>query len=166
MNVNLHSAASDVFPSRAHVVLHVPTTQHTAWVHILEPGEELLGRTLGDVNYDVESATVAHAHHQFHGTTFAGGLENFVDERDKCGHAFEREALAAQIALLQNLLEEVSPYELIQHVFLIHGGWGAFHALPNPAAPLRIADVHELRAHRAAVHAAGFTGEFAFDPQL
>src|SRR5712692_3638848 len=51
-------------------------------------------------------------------------------------------------------------------MFLVHGGLGGLHALLDPAAPLGIADVHELRAHRAAVHAARFAGEFAFHPQL
>src|SRR5712692_5030038 len=166
VDVNLRSAASYVFTGRTHVVLHVPAAEHTARVHILEAGENLLRRAPGDVNHDVEPAAVAHAHHQLHGAAFAGGLENFVHERDESGHALERKAFGAEIALLQNLLEQLSPDELIQHVSLIHGGLGTFHVFLDPVAPLGIADVHELRTQSTAVHAARFVSEFAFYPQV
>ena len=42
------------------------------------------------------------------------GVENFVDQRDERGDAFEREALAAEIALLHDLLEDVGADEQIE----------------------------------------------------
>ncbi len=43
---------------------------------------------------------------------------------------------------------------------------GAFHAFLDPAAALRIADVHELGADGATVGLPGLLGEIAFDLQL
>ena len=48
-----------------------------------------------------------------------GGVENFVDQRNEGGDAFEREALAAEIALLHDLLEDVGAGEQVEDASLV-----------------------------------------------
>ncbi len=62
---------------------------------------------------------MAHAHDEFDGAEAGGGVENFVDQRDEGGDAFEREALAAEIALLHDLLEDVGADEQVEDALLV-----------------------------------------------
>ena len=48
-----------------------------------------------------------------------GGGEELVEERDEDGEAFEREALGAEIALLDDLLEEVGADEVGEDALLV-----------------------------------------------
>ena len=81
-------------------------------------------------------------------------------------HAFEREALIAEIAILQNLLKNIGADQLIENILLIDRSGRAFQSLLNPAAPLRVGDVNELRAHRPAIDTASLFGELALDHQV
>ena len=38
---------------------------------------------------DVEASAMAHAHDEFDGAELSGGVENFVDQRNERGDAFE-----------------------------------------------------------------------------
>ena len=84
---------------------------------------------------------MAHAHDQFDGAEAGGCVENFVDQRDEGGDAFEREALAAEITLLHDLLENVGADEQVENALLDFFcnfetlRW-RFHLLVNPAAAL------------------------------
>ena len=165
VNVNLRPRPGHVFAGRAHVIFHVAAAQNAARIDVFKSGKNFFGRALGHLHNHVQPAAMAHAHDQFHRALLPGGVQNLIHQRDQGGHAFERKALAAQIALLQHLLEEIGPDQLVEHPLLVHRGLRPFHALLDPAPPFRVGDVHELRADGAAVDAAGFFGEFAFDPQ-
>ena len=65
MDVNLATAARDVFAGRAHVIFHVAGTEDAARIDVFESGEDFLGRALGDVGDDVEASAMAHAHDEF-----------------------------------------------------------------------------------------------------
>ena len=163
--MNFRPRAGHIFAGRAHVIFHVAATQNAARINILKPCEDFLRRAPGHLHNNVQAATMAHAHHQFHRTLLPGRIQNFIHQRDHGGHAFEREPLAAQVALLQHLLEQISPDQLVEHAPLVHSGLGPFHAFLDPATPLRVGNMHELRAHGAAIDPARFIREFAFDPQ-
>ena len=98
---------------------------------------------------------------------FGGAVEQLVEEGDEGGDAFEREALGAEIARLDDLLEDVGAGEQI-------AGCAAgrrqaepdFEALRDPLAAFAVGDVHELRADGAGVEAAGLGGEFVVEVEL
>jgi hypothetical protein len=75
-------------------------------------------------------------------------------------------ALAAQVALLQYLLEEVGADQLIQHMLLRDFSLRAFQLLLYPTPPFRVRDVDKLNAHRAAIDTASLVGGLAFELQL
>ena len=111
------------------MIFHVAAAEHAARIDIFKSGENFFGRALGDVDDHVEASAMAHAHDQFMRAVLAGGVENLIDQRNQRGHAFEREALVAEIALLQHLLEDVGADQQIEDALLIDGGRSAFHAL-------------------------------------
>ena len=122
VNMNFRSAAGHVLSGCAHVILHVAAAQHAARVHIFESGKDLFRRAPGHLHDDVQAAAVAHAHDQLGRAALSGGVQDFIHQRNQGGHAFQRKALAAQVPLLQNLLEQVGADQLIEHTFLIHRG--------------------------------------------
>ena len=69
-------------------------------------------RAADGVDHDVEAAAVAHGEDGAVDAEFGGGGEELVEERDEGGEAFEREALGAEVALLDDLLEEVGADEV------------------------------------------------------
>src|SRR5580704_4086798 len=171
MDVNLVAAARDVLAGRAHMVFHVAGTQDAAGVDVLEAGEDLFERTFRNVSNHVEAATMAHAHHQLDGAQAGAGVENFIDQRDQGGDAFQREALAAKVALLHYLLEDVGANEQVEDALLVFFrdletlGW-RFHLLVDPAAALGIVDVVNFYSDGGGVDGAGFAGVFAFELQF
>src|SRR5579863_5132688 len=91
-------------------------------------------------------------------------VENFVDQRDERSHAFEREALAAEIALLHDLFEDFGASEQVENALL--QVWRDFevtrlHAFENPAAAFGRVDVVDFDADGAGVDGAGFAGVLA-----
>jgi len=84
--------------------------------------------------------------------------EERVEERDEDGQTLEREALGAEIALLNDLLEDVAADEAGEDARVVDGLAVSFEALLNPGALFGRGNVHELGADRAAVIAAGFFG--------
>ena len=147
------------------MVFHVTATQNAARVHVLKSREDFFRRALGHLHNNVQPTAVAHAHDEFHRALLPGGIQNFIHQRDHGGHAFERKPLAAEIALLQHLLEEVGPDKLVEHPLLVHIGLRPFHALLDPATPFRVSNMHEFRAYGSAVDAAGLFSQLAFDTQ-
>ncbi len=107
---------------------------------------------------------MAHAHDQFDRAALGSGVENFVDQRDERGDTFEREALAAEIALLHDLLEDVGADEQVEDALLVlfcNLECVGFHLLVDPAATFGGVDVVDLDADGAGVDGAGFAGVFA-----
>src|SRR5260370_21623833 len=116
-----------------------------------------MGRFAGGVDHDVEAAAMAHGHDGFGGAMLGDGVENGVEQGNERGHAFERKALGAEIAGLQDLLEEVGANEALENFFLVDFGLRTFDALDDPAAAVWLGKVHGFRADVPPVAAAGFT---------
>src|SRR5260370_4757384 len=107
------------------------------------------------VDHYVQAAAVTHGHDGFERAMFRRGVEDGVQERDQCGDTFEREALGAKIARLQNLFEKIGTNQTLEDFVLIDLAWRSFEPLSDPAAALRLLQMHEIGANGAAVHAAG-----------
>ncbi len=166
MDMNFASAARDVFAGRAHVVLHVAGAEDAAGIDVFKASKDFFGGTFRDVSDDVEASTVAHAHDQLHGAEARAGIENFIDQRDERGHAFEGEALATEIALLHDLLEDVGADEEIENASLVLFLRFGLHPLVDPAAAFGSVDVIDLDADGRGVDGAGFAGIFTVDLQF
>ena len=89
MDVYLGAAAGLILPGRAHVIFHVSAAQNAARIDVFEAGKHFFRRTLSDVRNHVQASPMAHSHHQFHRAILPGAVENFVNQRDERGHAFE-----------------------------------------------------------------------------
>src|SRR6266436_5509419 len=156
MNADLFAGGGDVRAGGSDVIFHVTRAQHAARVHVFKPGDHLVGRFARGMDHNVEAATVAHGHDGFEGAVFPDGVENGVEQGNERGHTFERKTLCAQIARLQNLLEKIGADQALENFLLIDLGLRSFDALSDPAAPLRLRQMHELSADRAAINAARF----------
>ena len=100
----------------SHVVFDVASAEGGAWVDVFELGEDLFGGAADGVGHDVEAAAVAHGEDGL-GDAVGGALgEDGVEEGDEGGEAFEGEALGAEVAGLDDLLEEVGAEELGEDV--------------------------------------------------
>ncbi len=150
----------------AHVVLDVTATHGGLGINVFELGEDFFGRAADGVDHDVEAAAVAHGEDGAGDAVLGSGGEELVEEWDEDGEAFEGEALGAEVALLDDLLEEVGADEVGEDALLleeaVRGGCVRsdvfFEALLEPGALFGRGDVHELGADGAAVVAAGFPG--------
>ncbi len=161
MDADFLAGGGDVSAGGADVILHVACAQNAARVDVFKAGDDFVGSFAGGVDHDVEAAAMAHGHDGFAGAVFADSVENGVEQRDQRGFAFERKTLGAEIAGLQDLLEEVGADQALQSSFLIDLGLRPFHALGDPAAAFRLGKMHEFGADGAAIDAAGFLGGFA-----
>src|SRR5882757_7901332 len=108
-----------VFAGGSHVVFHVAAAEGAARVDVLEFCEDLGWGAADGVGHDVETAAMRHGEE---GAGYSGcgrGSEYLVEKWDEDGEAFEREPLGAEIALLDDLLEEIGADELGEDVLLI-----------------------------------------------
>ncbi len=150
----------------AHVVLDVAAAHGGLGVDVFELGEDFLGLAADGVDHDVEAAAVAHGEDGARDAVLGSGGEELVEERDENGEAFEREALGAEVALLDDLLEEVGADEVGEDARLLEEAVGggrvtgdiSLEAFLDPSALFRRGDVHELGADGAAVVAARLLG--------
>src|SRR5258708_26839609 len=156
MDADLFAGARDVSARRAHVIFHVARTQYAAWIDVFKTSDHLMRRLARRVDHYVQAAAVTHAHCGFEPAMFARGLEHVVQERNQCDDTFEREALGATLARLQNLFEKIGANQTLKDFVLIDLAWRSFEPLSDPAAALRLLQMHEIGANRAAVDAAGF----------
>ena len=132
-----------------------------------KPAKISSGGSLGDVGDHVETAAMAHAHDQFGGAEAGTSFENFIHQRDQRGDAFEREALAAEITLLHDLLEDIGADEQVENALLIFSltRFG-FHSLVDPAPAFGSVDVIDFDADGRGVDGAGFARVFAFESAI
>ena len=152
--MNFVAAAGDVLAGRAHVVFDIAGTKNAARVDVFKAGD------------NVETSTMAHAHHEFGGAEARAGIEKFIDQRNQRGHAFEREALAPEIALLHDLLENIRANEQIENALLVFWLRLGLHAFVNPEAALGSVDVVNLDTDGAGVDGAGFAGVLTVNLQF
>ena len=102
--------------------------------------------------------------HGEHGCLDAEGrarCQQLVEERDEDGEAFEREALGAEVARLDDLLEDVGADEVGEDAPLGGRRGGLLDLVLEPLALLVVRDVHELGGDGAAVVGAGLVGQLA-----
>ncbi len=151
-----------VFAGGSHVVLDVASAENAAGVDVFKLGEDLGGRAADGVGHDVEAAAMRHGYDGARYSGGGGGGEDLVEEWDEDGEAFEGEALGAEVALLDDLLEEVGSDEFCEDVGLVRFGGGALDLVLDPLALLEVGDVHELDGEVSAVVAAGLGGDVAF----
>ncbi len=118
----------------ADVVLDVSAAEGGAGVDVFELGEDFRGVAADDVGHDVEAAAVAHAEDAGGDAGVGGGGEELVEKGDKGGEAFEREALGAEVALLDDPLEDIGADEAGEDVCLVNGP-----GLSLPSGPRAIA---------------------------
>ena len=98
-----------------------------------------------------------------HGCAGIGrNLQSGLEIRDQNRQAFEREALGAEVAGLDHLLENLRLDQAREHGGLVDCRRGALHLRLNPFTPLRVGDVHEFDADGAAVKRARLGGCVVF----
>ena len=155
----VHRMAGDLdIGGGAQVVLHVAGALHVvrleaAALELAEHGGE---RLLHDVHQRVQPAAMRHAD----GDLLHAGVRHRLDDGVQRGDgdlaAFQAEALGGDVALLAEHLEAFRFGQLLQDFPLAAGvegavPGGAFHLALDPGFLLRILDVHELDADRAAI---------------
>ena len=154
VNADLAAAAAGENAGRADVVFHVATAKHAARVHVFESGENFCRRAVHNVDDHVEATAVTHREYGLLGTVLGGGVQNFVEEWDQRGIAFERVTLGSDVTRVDGLLEDVGAHELVEYAGAIdRQGLFRLHALLHPATALGIGNVHELGADGAAINA-------------
>ena len=164
MDADFFPGGRDVGACRSNVIFHVACAEDATRIDIFETGDHFVRRFARGVDHDVQAAAMAHGHHGFERAVFAGGVQDGIEQRNQRGDAFERKTLGAQVARLQNLFEEVGANQALEDFFLVDFGRGGFETLGDPAAALRLRQVHEIGADSAAIDAARFVGGFAGEP--
>src|SRR4051812_13456372 len=89
-----------VFASRADVIFHVATAEHTARGYIFEAREDISSRTADDVPHQIKPPAMAHAHNDLLGATLAGDSHDFIEQRDERCDALQRKTFCSQISRL------------------------------------------------------------------
>src|ERR1700712_2814576 len=86
----------------AEVILDVARTLRGSRVYVaLEFGENLTERLTNNVGENVQATPVGHADHDLLHTVVGGAVREFRENCDGCFSAFEREALLANEAAVQ-----------------------------------------------------------------
>ena len=166
VNVHLGATAGDVFAGRSHVVLNVAAPQNAARVDIFKTGKDFLWGAPGNVCHHVQPATMAHPHNEFDSTASRGRVQDFIHQRKQRGNTFERKTFAAQITLLQNLLEKIGTDEQIECTLLVYLFGFGFHALVDPVAAFRIRDVVDFHPDGAAVNRPSLASILVFNLKI
>ena len=161
VNVQLLAGGSGVHAGGANVIFHIACAQYAARVDIFEARDNFMRRFAGDVRHDVQAAAVAHGHDRIDAAAFTRYVENGIEQRNERGVALKRKAFTAQIAALQNLLEKIGTNQALENFCLADLELRTFHALSDPAAPLRLGEMIDLHPDGAAIIAARFLGKFA-----
>ena len=148
------------------MILHVARAQNAARVHIFKAREHFVERAAGNVRHHVQPPAVAHGQNALGGPFCASSVENFIEQRNQRGNAFEGITLRANITRLQDLLEQVGADQPLENASAIDGGGVRFETLGNPTAARRVLEVHEVRADRPAINLSRLVGRFAGHDQL
>ncbi len=109
---------------------------------------------------------MAHPRNQFDGASLCSCVQDFIHQGKQRGDTFEREAFAAQIALLQNLLEEICSDEQVEGALPVYFFGLRFHALVDPVAAFRIGDVVDFYADGARVNRPSLASILIFNLQI
>ena len=88
-------------------------------IDVLEAGEDLGGVAADGVHHDVQAAAVAHREHHLLGAVLGGALEHLVEQGMQRLDALEREALGAEVARLEELLEGLGAGEQVEDALAV-----------------------------------------------
>ena len=142
----------------AEVVLHVAIAHGGVGDVVLgEFVEDELVVLAEDVGQDVEPAAVGHAHDDLLHAVARAILHDLVEDGDDGLAALEREALLADVAGVEEFLEELALEQVGEHALLLGVGEAVLaqraglEAVAQPAADGEILHVHVLGADVAAV---------------
>ncbi len=135
VEIDLAAVAGLEGSGSAHVVLDVAGAQHAARVDVVEAGEDLRRRPAHDVEHHAQAAAVAHRQHHLHALVRRGALEHRVERRDERGDAFDREAFAALVAGLQQVLEGLGAHDLAEHAVAVGRRGLGLQPLGDPPPP-------------------------------
>ena len=89
----------------AEVVLDVAAAEVLLGVDVFERREDLADVLVHDVREHVEAPAVGHRQHDFGDALRAGRFDEQVEQRDEAFGALEREALRADVVLVDELFE-------------------------------------------------------------
>jgi hypothetical protein len=156
----------DRMPGRRHpvaavaeVVLDVPAATELLGSVVLELAEDRLRILPQDVRQHIEAAAVRHPEDDLADAVRARLLHRQVEQRDEALGALEREALGADVLLLDEALEhgrirqppqDAKLRVAVEPDVVLRG----LHARLEPGARLQVVDVHELDTDEPAVGAA------------
>ena len=151
----------------AEVVLDVARALDAGGIDVaFKLGEDLGQRLAEHIGEHGDAAAVGHTHHQFVNVAVGGAVEQFAEDGHQGLSAFEREALVADEAGVQEMLERLG-FEQPVHDAEARFGIerpavaGGLHGILQPALLLRMLNVHVLHAHLAAIGVAQSGEDFA-----
>ena len=87
-----------VITARADVVLDVATAENAARIHVFKAREDVGRRCADNVHHDVESAAMAHRHHDLLGAMVTSAGQQFVQQRDQRRFTLQRETLRTEVS--------------------------------------------------------------------
>ena len=154
--MELFASPGDPVRGIPEVVLHVAAPHQLLRVLVLELGEDGGEVLLEDVGEDVQAPAVRHADDDLLASALAEFLDQPIHQRDQALAALEREALSADVLLVQERLERLRVGEAPEDAQLLLAAEldlvpGRLHPLLQPAADDRVLAVHELGPDSAAI---------------
>ena len=147
MQVDLLAASSLIFAGCSDVILHIAAAQDAARIDVFKLGEDVRRLAADDIHHDIEASAMAHADHAADRAVLGGVVEQFIDERNQHGHAFERKPLGAEIARLNDLLEKVGAQQQLESALRIRPRTNfraPLQPVLDPLAPTGVGNMHEL----------------------
>ena len=125
-------------------------------VAVFKLAEDVRERLADDVGLDIEPAAVGHAEDDLPAARMGGLLHEDIQGRNEGIPALQGKARHADVLRVQELLEDAALDELFQDAALrgrVEGRLVAhgLHAVDQPAALVRVLQVHELHPDRVAV---------------
>ena len=126
VNADLAAVCGVKYAGCADVILHVAAAENAAGIDVFEAGEDFCGSAADDVDNHVQASAMAHAPARACSAPFsAAAFEDFVEQRNERGVAFERITFGSDVARLHGLLEDVGADELVENALRVDGRRGS-----------------------------------------
>src|SRR5450432_3794208 len=107
MQADPYAVPGEELPRRAHVILDITAAKDAAWIDIFEFRKDICRGLTEGVDHYVQAPAMAHAYYGLHRAKIGRMVQNLVEEWNQYRDTFKREALGAQIAGLNDLLEKI-----------------------------------------------------------
>jgi hypothetical protein len=151
VDLNVAPRVRNISAGRADVILDVAAAQDAARIDVLDTGENVFDRQVDDALHHVQAAAVAHGDVEVLRAQSPRRVENRVEQRNYARDAFHREALAANVFGVQELLEQLGLHQAFENPVRVRSRSAAFDRLAHPIDALAFHHVHELEADGPAV---------------